>query len=305
METNSIEMWKHNWNLEVSENEIATFSGVHYGKVPELILFVLGAMCGSLGTKTKIKIADVGCGGDGFLKAFFAAIRLLDKLDDLKITTYAVDVSEDILNTIKKPVIPKLCPAENLDFKDGELDYYISCFTLLYVDDVPKMLDEMYRVLKEDGRAILLLWGKNTTLFKGAKKTEEWNQYTLEGWKETLYMIQTGNKSKNHAELLKKMPVKLRQRLRQHTRAWTQKKKRRKLILSQAEAEKEANIEISKLEKTDVFEKWLHEKIENAPQSQTEAEDIFKYSKMEIEASVEVPNKKGDLLAYGMILKKK
>jgi SAM-dependent methyltransferase len=49
--------------------------------------------------------------------------------------------------------------AEELSFKDESFDYVVSTFTLCSIPDVPKALEEVYRVLKPGGRFLFLEHG--------------------------------------------------------------------------------------------------------------------------------------------------
>lgn len=49
--------------------------------------------------------------------------------------------------------------AESLEVPDGSFDIALSALGIMYVPDPIKMMKEMYRVLKSNGRAIVLTWG--------------------------------------------------------------------------------------------------------------------------------------------------
>ena len=83
--------------------------------------------------------------------------------DYSKVDLTAIDISQGMLlyaeNLAKKnnyPVKLKLASAQKLPFKDNTFDYIVCTFVLCSVPDPVQALKEMKRVLKKDGKIILL-----------------------------------------------------------------------------------------------------------------------------------------------------
>jgi ubiquinone/menaquinone biosynthesis C-methylase UbiE len=80
-----------------------------------------------------------------------------------KVDLTAIDLSEGMLSKAKDkvkkknyPVKLKLENAEHLSFKDNSFDYVIATFVLCSVPNPVKALKEMKRVVKKEGKIILL-----------------------------------------------------------------------------------------------------------------------------------------------------
>jgi len=93
-----------------------------------------------------IKILDVGCASGGNLKS-------LDPRHDL----YGIDLSREAIKTAKERGLKKVfvADAENFPFKNNEFDLIICSDLLEHVKDDQIVLNEIYRVLKKDGKAII------------------------------------------------------------------------------------------------------------------------------------------------------
>jgi ubiquinone/menaquinone biosynthesis C-methylase UbiE len=78
-----------------------------------------------------------------------------------------VDPSEKMLEIARKRGIEGILGrGENLPFKDGEFDFVLLAFTLCFVDNPLKVLEEAKRVLKPGGRVIVGIIDKNSKLGK-------------------------------------------------------------------------------------------------------------------------------------------
>lgn len=81
----------------------------------------------------------------------------------LGISLTGVDWSENMLNICKKKakgmVLTKM-DAKHLDYPDNSFDTVIGVFTLSSSDEPEKIMSEMYRVCKEDGKILILDRGK-------------------------------------------------------------------------------------------------------------------------------------------------
>jgi len=125
--------------------------------------------------KNKGKIVDLGCGN----------CRNLILFNDLK--KYGVDFSQDMLDNAKtlikkhniKVRLFKLS-LDNLPFKDNFFDYALMLASLHHLETKEKRekaLEELYRILKKDGIALITVWDKWQLKFLFMKKN------TLIPWK--------------------------------------------------------------------------------------------------------------------------
>jgi ubiquinone/menaquinone biosynthesis C-methylase UbiE len=79
----------------------------------------------------------------------------------------ATDLSEEMINQAKmetqkrgfENVIYKRMDAEKLDMEDNRFDAVINALGLMYIPDPVQSMKEMYRVLKQGGRAGIAIWG--------------------------------------------------------------------------------------------------------------------------------------------------
>jgi len=104
----------------------------------------------------KGKILEIGCGRGDF------SIYLAQKFPNSFITatdfsSFAIESAQIKINekVELKNIELKLEDAEHLSFTNESFDLIISCETLEHVNHQEKMLSEIYRVLKKDGRLIL------------------------------------------------------------------------------------------------------------------------------------------------------
>jgi len=119
----------------------------------------------------KGKILDVGCGSGRNIIA------------NPHISYYGVDFSEEMLkfareNAKKKGVkyILKKSGAEELPFEDNFFEVAICISTLHCIENEKnrkKTLEELYRVLKKDGEAMISVWNKDTNDKLSELKTKE------------------------------------------------------------------------------------------------------------------------------------
>lgn len=103
------------------------------------------------------KLLEVGCGwGDALMRFAEGGAEVT-----------GVDLSESAINLAKKYFEHKNLPAnlrvgnaEELEFKDGEFDVAVSTGVLHHTPDTQKGIDELYRVLKPNGEAVVMLYNK-------------------------------------------------------------------------------------------------------------------------------------------------
>lgn len=112
------------------------------------------------------RILDAGCG--------FAAvpIELARVLPDADIT--GIDLGEPLLDlgreliekaAIKSKIVLKKGDVENLEFDDNSFDLIISTYMLHVVEDPVRMLNEMERVAKPDGKIMITDLNRNFLAF--------------------------------------------------------------------------------------------------------------------------------------------
>ncbi|MBF0484460.1 MAG: methyltransferase domain-containing protein [Candidatus Omnitrophica bacterium] len=106
------------------------------------------ALLSALGDINGKKVLDIGCG-----KGRFAA-RIKEKFPNVIIT--GLDISEELLRDAAK-VIPVVQGSMiNLPFKNSEFDAVIAIESLEHCLDTDKALAEMARVLKTEGRTVII-----------------------------------------------------------------------------------------------------------------------------------------------------
>ena len=116
------------------------------------------------------KILDVGCGNGRNLKPFA----------DLKYDCYGIDFSKNMVGVAKdflkkhnvqaKVYVEK---AEKLPFDDKSFDYVLALRVIpciLTEKERSKALDEIKRVLKKNGKAVITIWNKTNFKYLLSKK---------------------------------------------------------------------------------------------------------------------------------------
>ncbi len=119
---------------------------------PEEILKLLDVADG-------MEIADVGC-GPGYFTLPVAHMT--------KGTVYAVDVSPEMLNILHERaeqaglsnISLVESPAERIALPDDSVDRIICSLVLHEVDDLTQTLSEFKRILRADGKVLLIEWEK-------------------------------------------------------------------------------------------------------------------------------------------------
>lgn len=125
------------------------------------------------GSDGDISILDIGA-GPGEPSCTIAAA-----LPKAKIT--CTDVSEDMISKAKTRAENKgvqlslgVCPGEDLSqFPDASFDYITMNFSLMFVPDREKCLDECVRVLKPGGKVLSMCWKTNAFMAAIGKATAE------------------------------------------------------------------------------------------------------------------------------------
>jgi ubiquinone/menaquinone biosynthesis C-methylase UbiE len=93
-------------------------------------------------------IVDVGCGAVAFSKALACEKRLV----------IALDIEKRLLKEIKSSYTERMCTdAHHLPLRGGSVDCILSLSLLEHLKDLQKFVEELYRVLKYGGTAIIQL----------------------------------------------------------------------------------------------------------------------------------------------------
>jgi len=123
---------------------------------------------------------------------------------------YGIDPSKRMLEIAKKRGIKaKLGCGEKLPFANGTFDYVAIIITICFVKDPIKVLSEVRRVLKKDGKIIIGIIDKNSFLgkFYQRKKSVFYKQANFFGVKELTSLLETlGFKKFSYYQTVFKIP---------------------------------------------------------------------------------------------------
>ena len=114
------------------------------------------------GAKNKT-ILDVGCGNGWVLSNFF---REGARCFGLDLTRKAIDLSEKRFKMIKGSGLFLVANAEELPFQDSFFDIVTAMGVLHHTPNIDKAIEEIYRVLKPGGKIVLMLYHKNSILYR-------------------------------------------------------------------------------------------------------------------------------------------
>ena len=124
--------------------------------------------------QSNTKLLDIGC---------FLNIILYDYAK-WESTYYGIDISENVIEECKK-IVKKfkysigglyLCPAHSINFENEFFDY-VTCINVFEYFSIPyarKVLEEVYRVLKQDGKFVVDIPNPNHECFYIMKKVEKY-----------------------------------------------------------------------------------------------------------------------------------
>lgn len=110
------------------------------------------------------EVLDLGC-GNGFISCLLSLIsRKVTATDlyspDSKTHTLGIDSAKALISKLGKTNISLLaCSIEQIPFKDDTFDAVFSSYTLHYLKDRRRAVDELKRVVKKDGVIILMMPG--------------------------------------------------------------------------------------------------------------------------------------------------
>jgi|SRR3989344_1863408 len=102
--------------------------------------------------KDNSKILDAGCGTGNLL------VNLNKKAKNLRL--YGIDISEEMLKVAKRKLENKvklqLMPVEKIKFKENSFDYVFSTETFHHFSNSKKAIGNFYKILKRNGKLIVL-----------------------------------------------------------------------------------------------------------------------------------------------------
>lgn len=153
--------------------------------------------------KEGMKILDVGCGTGNFSI----------KLAKMGCQVTGIDISDEMLNAARKKVAEQNLDINlynmnlyDLKFEDSTFDAVFSMSAFEFVEDVPKALDELFRVVKKNGQILIGTIAGNSswselyqseafknTVFRYAKfitleEIKSWNKEKLASYGECLFI---------------------------------------------------------------------------------------------------------------------
>ncbi len=120
------------------------------------------------------RILDIGCSNCRNLLPF------------TKFTKYGIDSSKEMIKFSKKytkkynfKVKLKQASAEKLPFKDNSFDYVLCLAVLHHAKKREKAIQEIYRILKPEGKAVITVWNKlqKKFLFKPKETFIPWGRH--------------------------------------------------------------------------------------------------------------------------------
>jgi ubiquinone/menaquinone biosynthesis C-methylase UbiE len=107
------------------------------------------------------RILDVGC-GPGYWNRVFS--KFSPEYFGIDISTSSVDLAKTSQSIFGLKGKIFVCSAENLAFPGKSFDYIISEGVIHHTPDTQKCIDEIHRVLKDGGRALISVYHKNFIL---------------------------------------------------------------------------------------------------------------------------------------------
>jgi len=118
---------------------------------------------GIIEIKSSVVVADIGCGSG------FFTLPVSEKVAKV----YAVDVQMKMIESLERKIqnfkienIKTLLAQKNeIPLENNSVDLLLSINTLHEFDDKEKMISEMERVLKKNGKALISDWKKKNTGF--------------------------------------------------------------------------------------------------------------------------------------------
>ncbi len=115
------------------------------------------------------EVLEVGCGTGIWM----------EQLQPFAKSVLGIDLSAGMVEQAKQKGLKAVVgDAENLPLKDSSFDLIYSYRVLPHVPDLPRALAEMKRVLRNDGKAILMFYNKKSIKYISRKKKMEEKVFT-------------------------------------------------------------------------------------------------------------------------------
>jgi ubiquinone/menaquinone biosynthesis C-methylase UbiE len=110
------------------------------------------------------KVLEIGC-GMGSHAALFASCGI--DYTGIDITKYAVETTNKRLQLfgLNNTAIAMQMDAENMDFQDNTFDFVWSWGVIHHSSNTEKIVEEIYRVLNNDGKVKVMIYNKNSTRY--------------------------------------------------------------------------------------------------------------------------------------------
>ncbi len=116
------------------------------------------------------RVLEVGCGTGIWM----------EELQPIVKSIAGVDLSAGMVEQAKrKGLDARIGDVESLPFPNASFDFIYSYRVLPHVPNLPQAFAEMKRVLRKDGRAILMLYNKKSLKFLSRKKKMEEKVFTV------------------------------------------------------------------------------------------------------------------------------
>lgn len=105
------------------------------------------------------KLLEIGCGLGTDLLQF---ARSGAEVSGIDLTPASIELVKQRFALYDLPVRAQVADAERLPFEDGEFDVVYSFGVLHHTPNTPKAVKEVHRVLKPGGRALIMLYHRNS-----------------------------------------------------------------------------------------------------------------------------------------------
>lgn len=109
------------------------------------------------------KVLDVGCGNGYVVSRYAAAGAIASGVD---VTETAVQLTQRRLELMGLEADIRVASAEDLPFEDATFDCVSSMGVVHHTPDTPRAISEIHRVLKPGGRLILMVYHRNSLLYR-------------------------------------------------------------------------------------------------------------------------------------------
>ncbi len=129
----------------------------------------------------KLKVLEVGTGPG----------RLSAEIVKRNVDFTGIDISKEMLRACRKrvgpePILIQHDAGKGLPFPDSSFDYIYSLRVLKYVGDLPMVLKEVHRTLKDDGIFLFSMPNKLSINMLHMRQHVEYQRFTMGGLKEVL-----------------------------------------------------------------------------------------------------------------------